>query len=135
MPSSRLQEVLDRGEAECFPTRKHAGGLTAALASFGLKPDPSGLSQVTRAEAIEILVALLSAGMAYGESRVPEAEAPSLAEEILLMISTAPKVIYSNGNWARHKGWNPMTDSTFDSGLVVESEQDEYGCVWFRDED
>ena len=41
----------------------------------------------------------------------------------------------SNGNVARQEGWTPLTESTFDSGLIVESQGGHYVCIWFEDED
>lgn len=136
MQSALLQEAVNRGEVEYFAPKKYDGGLVAALVAFGLRPQPDNLREVTHAEAVKILSALLNKGMAYGEERIPELEAQTLSCELLSPQGGDAKTIYSNGNWAaKHEGWNPMTDSTFDSGLIIQSQTEEYACLWFRDED
>ncbi len=112
-----------------------SGDLSQVLGRFGLSPDGSALVEYDRTTALTILVELLWKDMAYGCECMPRVRAEAWAERVFAEHTTAASRFYSNGNWARHESWNPLTTSTFDAGVIITGPDGTYFCVWFQDED
>lgn len=121
-----------------------AAGLDAALARFGLKPDAALLVEIDGAEAAALLADLLCKDMAYGVTGMSEEDAHALARQILGEHAYPECRYYTNRTPAKSIGgarpfnmasWNPMTDATFDAGIVITAPGGSYACVWFEDED
>jgi hypothetical protein len=74
--------------------------------------------------------------MAYEGECMPKHQAESMAQQILTQHEGPGSRYFSNGNVAKGESWNPLTESTFDAGLVVTNAvaQDHF-CIWFQDED
>jgi hypothetical protein len=140
--------------ADLIASRK-AGHVRVSLASyhdeplsevpgrFGLgceqSPD-SRLRAVRRSEARSILVSLLRQDMAYRTDIMSLAEAESLVDQFLSMFSADGARFVTNlnrpGNPDRpfDGAWSPMTESTFDGGVVCIAKP-VAGCIWVEDED
>jgi hypothetical protein len=85
--------------------------------------------------ALSILAALLWKDMAYEIECMSEAEAEEMAKVIISQNESAESKYFSNGNWAKRESWSPLTNSTFDAGLIVSGFNHRYFCIWFQDED
>lgn len=117
--------------------------LPKVLARLGLQcaefPDPQ-LREVPRSEARSILVSLLRQDMAYRAELMPQAEAESFADQFLGNFSSDDARFITNldqpDNPARpfDGGYSPMTQSTFDGGIIG-IENSLVGCFWVEDED
>ncbi|APF85341.1 hypothetical protein [Ralstonia pseudosolanacearum] len=125
------------GEIRLSLVRECSGDISRAMSKFGLTPDASLLVEQDREQAIEILAALLWKDQAYGHECMPEAAARSLAVQIISAYGDASSRYFSNrdASTTTAQSWSAMTESTFDSGIVVASEGGKYFCVWFEDED
>lgn len=111
------------------------GDLERVLSQFGLRADPSLLVEHDPDNAFAILVALLWKDMAYEDECMSQEEAEAFAQQLFATHATPSSKYYSNGNVAKGESWNPLTDSTFDSGLVITGNDKTYFCIWFQDED
>ena len=109
--------------------------MARVLGKFGLTPDPSLLIEHDRETAFAILRALLWKDMAFESECMPLSQAEEIARNLLQQHSAPESKFYSNGDWSKGEGWSPLTNSTFDSGLIVARGDGTYFCVWFEDED
>ena len=113
-----------------------AGSLSRLLGKFGLRADESLLVEHNRDTALQILITLLWKDMAYEDECMPRQEAESLAQKVLIEHESPGCRYFSNGNVAKGESWNPLTDSTFDAGLLVTNTSGQnHFCIWFQDED
>jgi hypothetical protein len=123
------------GEFRYALVSDNSGDISQVLAKFGLTPNASLVVEHDRETALTILTELLSKDMAYESECMPKEQAEGFARELLLQYADGESKYYSNGNFAKRESWNPMTDSTFDAGLIVTGIADQYFCLWFQDED
>ncbi len=128
-------EARHAGEIRYGAVSDWSGDLNRVLSKFGLTPDAALLVEHDRAGATSILTALLWKDMAYETPNTTEAKAGAMAESILSSYANTDSRYYSNGNWAKRESWNPLTESTFDAGLIVTAGKNLYFCIWFQDED
>jgi hypothetical protein len=117
----------------------------SAGAHFGLKAIGDCWRAVDRDTARSILITLLREDMAYSLERIPLESAESGADEFLGAFSPGSQH-FTNGNWeagwsksahggaAVGPGWQPVTDATFDGGILV-LDSSRTGLLWFEDED
>jgi hypothetical protein len=66
---------------------------------------------------------------------MPHEQAVSIAQSIFDQYSESTSRYYSNGNWALRESWNPLTEATFDAGIIITGVDKKYFCIWFEDED
>src|SRR5512139_1713761 len=124
------------GEIRYSVVSEPTGNLSRLLGKFGLTPDESLLVEHDRDSALQILITLLWKDMAYEGECMPRKEAESLARQILTEHESSGCRYFSNGNVAKGESWNPLTESTFDAGLVVTDAVAQcHFCIWFQDED
>ena len=124
------------GEIRYSVASEPTGNLSRLLGKFGLTPDESLLVEHDRDSALQILITLLWKDMAYEGECMPREEAESLARKILIEHESSGCRYFSNGNVAKGESWNPLTESTFDAGLVVTDAVAQcHFCIWFQDED
>ncbi|WP_167046504.1 hypothetical protein [Burkholderia sp. Ax-1724] len=100
-----------------------------------MTPDGAALVAQDRANAIAILTHLLWKGQAYDYECMDSRKAAELAERIISENESTDSRYFSNRTSALSNSWNGLTDSTFDSGIVVSSEDGQYFCIWLEDED
>lgn len=108
--------------------------LPGALAAFGLRAKPESLVEHDRAAAQAIVRQLLWKDMAYDGECMPLEQATSYAASFFAELGPDAR-FYSNGNVVANESWNPLTDSTFDAGIVCAEPEGLYTCAWFQDED
>ncbi len=103
---------------------------------FGLHDDPSVFAPITGSNAVALVASILHKDMAYSHPLMAEERAKELAERFLEQFGAEAK-LYSNG-WTGSEtestGWNPATDATFDTGVLIIG-NDHSGCIWVEDED
>ena len=109
---------------------------SAVLKNLGLSENAKHLREIDIELAQEIVSKILWKDLAYGSELMSEGKASSFAGRIIEDYVNDDCVIYTNGTWERGelKGWNPMTGSTFDSGVIIKH-PDYCSCIWVEDED
>lgn len=112
-----------------------ANDLSAVLAKFGLFADASLITEVSRTEAISILTKLLWKDMAYGAECMAHDTAKRFAETFISESESTGCKFYSNVKSAEPMQRQPLTSSTFDSGVIVSGNLHRHACLWFQDED
>ena len=123
------------GEVRYTLTTERSGDMANVLGKLGLKPEPGSLVEHNRESALAILRELLWKDMAYESECMPKERAESLAQDFFQQHSSQGCRYFSNGNWSARESWNPLTGSTFDSGIIIKTPENVYACVWFQDED
>lgn len=124
------------GEIRYAVAYETTGAISCLLDKFVLTTDESLLIEHDRDTALEILISLLWKDMAYGHECMPRHEAVLLAEEIFSEYEQTGCRYFSNANLAQGESWNPLTESTFDSGLIIINPSSNiHLCIWFQDED
>jgi hypothetical protein len=128
-------EARECGEIRYAVVSESSSDLSRVLGKFGLTPDASLLVEHDKESAFAILSDLLWKDMAYDGECMPRSQAEEIANQLLRQYSVPESKYYSNGNWSKRESWNPLTESTFDAGLIVTGKDGTYFCIWFQDED
>jgi hypothetical protein len=103
----------------------------------GLRPLGEHWIEVRAHRAEQVVTALLSRGLAYGERRMPDDRARSLAHELVHSCGSAGTRYATNAKVqpdGRVGTWTGATDHTIDAGLVVVGASSS-SCFWVADED
>lgn len=108
--------------------------LSKILAKFGLRTEEASLIECDRATAQAILTHLLWKDMAYEGECMPQEQAVDYAASLFDEVDPSAKY-YSNGNVVAGESWNPLTESTFDAGIICVESTGRSICIWFQDED
>jgi len=104
---------------------------------LGLRPLGEDWVEVNAHRAQRFLVALLRAGLAYGEPRMPEAEAERAADAFVRSCGTEGTRFATNASdvpGGRWFAWSSATDQTFDAGVAILGPTSS-ACYWVADED
>jgi hypothetical protein len=109
--------------------------LAMILAQFGLLPEPAMLHKVDRQAAVAILKQVLWKNLVDSAENMPEVDAERIAEAIVAEHSTDGSRYFSNRASAESLEWNPFTESTFESGLLIQNQDGVHFCIWFEEED
>jgi hypothetical protein len=128
-------EARKYGEVRYAVASESTNDLSRVLGKFGLTPDATLLVEHDRETAFAILRELLWKDMAYEGECMPRSQAEAVANQLLLQYSIPESKYFSNGDWSKRESWNPLTESTFDAGLIVTGNDGTYFCIWFQDED
>lgn len=108
------------------------------LSTFGLAyRDYSMLIDIIRSTAIDVLTTLLHKDMAYSRELMEQMKSKTIAVDFFSLFQEKGSHYYTNGRWdqrERTNSWIPMTESTFDGGIVVQADRIS-GCIWFEEED
>lgn len=119
------------------------GAVSASVAdvarSFGLLDSPECYEEIDAVEAAGVIENVLHWDMAYKTEIMSISLARELSGEFLAAFAGADARFFTNGEWGRSTGalgvgWTPVTSATFDTGVLVVSDQ-MAGCVWCMDED
>jgi hypothetical protein len=113
--------------------------LQHVIGFFGFIGKEENLLVLSPEQAITALTQLLHKDMAYDSKLMPEAEAASLAHELIQHFADADAVIYTNGEWRDEEGGeliycSPFTNATFDAGFLVRNKVETI-AIWVEDED
>jgi hypothetical protein len=109
--------------------------LKRMLAGFGLDPEPLLLFEIDKETALAILRRVLWKDLVHGAENMPEADATRLAAEIIDEHSTESSRYYANRRTPVGSEWNPLTNSTFETGVIVQNLDGVHFCIWFEEED
>jgi hypothetical protein len=130
-----LIQARSAGEIRYAVVSEVTGSLSRVLAKVGLTPDESLLVEHDKQTALAILEELLWKDMAYEDECMPRSLAETFAKQVMEEHAHPESRYFSNGNWAQRESWNPLTESTFDAGLLITGKEGHYFCIWFQDED
>lgn len=112
---------------------------------MSLEDFKKNLDKVTRNIASQIIISLLHKDMAYEAKIMKMSEAKEFANHFFSFFDK-DALYYSNSDWNKNKyskdekfkfglgAYNPLTDSTFDSGVII-CDSKKIGIAWFQDED
>lgn len=109
------------------------------LIRLGLFPKPDNLTEINKAQAEVSVAVLMWRDLAYNDESMHLDEANKIAREFVEFYATKDSKFYSNGDWHLYhqeesSQWSPMTDATFDGGVVIVSPSTAI-CFWVEDED
>ncbi len=117
--------------------------LSELAMEFGLAADPSKYHEIDITSAKRLLEVVLSEDMAYNAEIMPADDAAELVSRFLDHFGEEGVHYYTNGEFLgprdlnvswRRVVWNPMTEATFDTGVMVIGHHGS-GCLWIEDED
>jgi hypothetical protein len=110
-------------------------------ASCGLYANPGIYRQISADEAIAVIKAILHQDMAYKAELMPHQQAEELAKSLLAEYAANSARYFTNGDFGKLgqdtnvvPGWNPATNATFDSGVLVLGIH-KSRCLWVQDKD
>lgn len=115
--------------------------LNTILEMCGLKPEADKLLEVSREDAVRVLVCWLHRDAAYKTELMSENLARELSEKFVAEFSDETSRYFTNGQWhdaQRPQTSLPLTEATFDGGIIIESRKGNdslHACIWFEDED
>ena len=132
-------------EAGHFDLDSPLPAVNAFVQQCGFKPLADGWQAIDAAGARRILVNILHRDMAYSIERMPPEDAARIADAVLHDAVAVPARFYTNGSYDKQPetlsdrvtcgpSWNPITDATFDSGVVFVTAC-KIGLLWIEDED
>jgi len=106
------------------------------VANLGFKPLGKAWREINRTTASALAQHVLYRDLAYQSRLMEQKTAAFIAEKFLALFSPYTCRFLTNGSINEHNmlGWDPISDSTFDHGIVVFDEKN-IGMVWVEDED
>jgi hypothetical protein len=110
--------------------------LASTLADFGFAHPEEKLFPLSRMDAAQLLIHLIARDQAYGAPTDALDLAELCARDFLSLFPEESQFLTNSPDpiGAESRGWRPLTDATFDAGVVVVSEH-RVGALWFEDED
>ena len=108
------------------------------LPCFGLNGTFDDLREISQEEALESLIFLIWKDLAYGVERMSRAQAEELAN---LFFSSChaefSSRFFTNGRCLKegHFEWFPMTEFSFDRGVIMLNPDHSAYCLWYISED
>lgn len=130
-----ILEARGCGDIRACVVLEHSENMDAVLGKFGLLPNAKSLIEISRAAAHSVVESLIAKDMAYGYELMPRAQAKSFTRSYFCNFPEPQSQFFSNRASPESESWSPMTESTFDSGIVVKFGEGLYACLWFEDED
>ncbi len=138
---ARIIKARSAGVVRCAVLDGSSDSLAELTAAAGLQPAPERLREVDESYAQGIVTQVLRRDLAYGTELMSDAEAQALAAGFLELFRDRAPRYFTNGDFHRWPGkrpsspsWNPMTDATFDTGVLVLA-RGRTGYLWVEDED
>jgi hypothetical protein len=115
--------------------------LMALVDSFVMQLGFSGIGDrwkhIDRESAQKILHFILSKNLAYSEASMTVTDAESISDKFINLFQDNCQ-FFTNGifnhNYSRITEWDSIAESTFDTGVVIVS-NDRIGILWVQDED
>ena len=91
---------------------------------------------IDRDEALRCLQHILYHDLAYQQPLMERKTAQFIGESFLALFSPYDSRFCTNGSFDERSmlGWTPITDSTFDHGIIAFDEKS-IGMIWVQDED
>ncbi|HEY0931214.1 MAG TPA: hypothetical protein VGE27_14935 [Gemmatimonas sp.] len=123
------------------PRASGEGAVDQVVQAHGFQGLASEWIEVSAADAQAIVTALLHRDLAYGAELMSLASAADLATPLFDAVPE-PHAYFTNGDWVMNpnggeatlRGWNPISDATFDSGVVCLG-AGRAAVFWVQDED
>lgn len=146
--TSRISQRRTAGRTTCATIAIERRGADYTIAdraveTHGFRPLGDAWLEISARDAHTIATSLLHRDLAYGEAVMPLAEASELATAFL-DLAPEPLAYFTNGEWAGSLqddgslgttvGWDPVSDSTFDAGIVCVGDG-VTAILWVEDED
>ena len=133
-----MTELVDRrsyGLVRCSIVSAPNFTMTNAFLLFGFVGEEGGLKEIQPDEAASVLETIVSRSLVDGLEIVPIDDSRRMVSEFMNYVSVGPIKFYTNGDWgeSRLNGWNSMTQSIFDSGIIVLGEK-KSACVWIEED-
>ncbi|HAX75365.1 MAG TPA: hypothetical protein DCY88_05915 [Cyanobacteria bacterium UBA11372] len=125
-----------------IPSVNLAGeNLMAIVDSFVMQLGFSGIGdrwkQINRKSAQKILIFILNKNLAYAEESIAINDAETIANRFMILFEDNCQFLTNaifNNNYSRLTEWDSITESTFDTGVVIVSNE-RIGILWVQDED
>lgn len=134
--ASEIKAARKYGVTHCgISDQSHS--LTTLVAEFQLATDAETYQEIDQQDATKLLTLILHRDLAYNSEIMPESDATLLAQRFLNYVTDGEARYFTNGTFHNPSGgaeWNPATDATFDTGVLVLSSKTS-GCLWVEDED
>lgn len=113
--------------------------LNELLKLNGLFPEKDDLYKIDYKQAKNIVNSLLNYGVAYKEEFMSIQDAEEYTNYLFQYLDEEDCECFTNGEWDKYYksngfGFNNMTDSTLDGGVIVTS-NDLHFCFWIEEED
>lgn len=141
MPVTEISKARKCGHVRFHRIYEYPVDLNRILTMCYLKPEAERLLEIGRDEAVRVLVCWLHRDAAYQTELMPVEQAQRFAERFVREYSDETSRFFTNGRWddsTRPQSWQPLTESIFDGGLLIESgrgNDTQHTCLWFEDED
>jgi hypothetical protein len=129
--ADEIIRVRDCGVVHCGVSVVRHADILQLAEEFGLHGKREAFSEITATAARALIEQVLSRDLAYRAAVMSAERAAELAERFLPQFGDRAKY-FSNGSC--HGGWIPVTDATFDTGVLIIG-TDCSGCLWVEDED
>lgn len=141
MAVSEIVKARKCGQIRFHAIYDYPVDLNRILAMCYLKPEADKLLEIRKLDAVKVVTNWLHRDAAYGTELMSVQLAENLAEKFAREFSDETSKFYTNGQWhdsRRPQSWQPLTESVFDGGVLIESGTGNYTrhiCIWFEDED
>jgi len=141
MPVTEIAKARKCGQIRFHAVYQYPGDLNRILEMCNLKPEAESLLRIERDDAVRALASWLHRDAAYQTELMSADSALGLAEKFVREFSDESSRFFTNGHWYNSKqpqSWQPLTESTFDGGIIIESgraNDTRHVCIWFEDED
>ncbi len=141
MPIAEIARARKCGHTHFHIVYEYPVPLNRILQMCFLKPEADKLLEIKRAEAIAAIKHWLFREPAYHIALMSEELAQKLAEKFIREFADDTSRFFTNGRWfdpQEPKHWQPLTQSVFDGGVIIESGKVNktcHVCLWFEDED
>src|SRR5262249_45338630 len=109
------------GVVHCGLSSSPAPTVAELAREFGLREGQECYREIDEPSARESVQRLLHRDLAYSAEIMPEGQAKQLAERFFAQFGTGARFFTNN--------WCPVTDATFDEGVLVIGPQ-RSGCMW-----
>ena len=141
MAITEIAKARKCGQVRFHAIYQYPGDLNRILKMCYLKPEAEKLLQIERNEAVGALTCWLHRDAAYRTELMSADSARELAEKFMREFADETSRFFTNGSWfdvKRPQNWQPLTESVFDGGVIIESgkaNDTRHVCIWFEDED
>lgn len=124
------------GAVRCGRSAQFSPSVPQLAREFGLLDEPHCYREITEASARRLVHLVLHRDLAYHEEAMPDSRAAELADRFFAPFGPLARY-FTNGTFhenPRQARWKPVTDSTFDTGVLVIAPTCSW-CLWVEDED
>lgn len=131
-----INNLRNRGYINCGIVDESLSLKKLAL-RFELFFEPNTYKEISYKQTVSLLRNILHCDLAYNSKIMSQAKAENLTTRFLDCFNKESVQYYTNGDFYEINpthGWNPATNATFDTGILVISKS-KVGCLWVEDED